>query len=81
MANTKRVVQNLLNSQKIRVILNGVHVYTTVYDAVYNTFGEVNQRRAVSYTLGRIGNSKDTNESITGIVTSVYGIDLQVDLV
>jgi acid stress-induced BolA-like protein IbaG/YrbA len=81
MANTKRVVRNLLNSQKIRVILNGVHVYTTVYDAVFNTFGEVNQRRAVSDTLVRIGNSKDTNESITGIVTSAYGIQLQVDLV
>jgi acid stress-induced BolA-like protein IbaG/YrbA len=81
MANTKRVVRNLLNSQKIRVILNGVHVYTTVYDAVYNTFGEVNQRRAVSDTLVRISNSKDTNEPFFGIVTSEYGIQLQVDLI
>lgn len=80
MANTKRVVQNLLNSQKIRVILNGIHVYTTVYDAVCNTFGEVNQRRAVSDTLVRIGNSKDTNEPFTGIAASVYGIQLQIDL-
>ncbi len=79
----KRIVEGLNNSQKIRVIVNGVGFYTTVQGMTEMCFTE--QRVAVWTALERIA-----REGIRGFAsrTSVYDsrmqkmdIDFQVDLV
>jgi hypothetical protein len=79
----KRIVEGLNNSQRIRVIVNGVGFYTTVQGMTEMCFTE--QRVAVWTALEQIA-----REGIRGLAsrTSVYDsrmqkmdIDFQVDLV
>lgn len=79
----KRIVEGLNNSQKIRVIVNGVGFYTTVMGMTQMCFTE--QRVAVWHALERIA-----REKIMGFAgrTSAYDskmkkteIDFQVDLI
>jgi hypothetical protein len=78
---TKQIIQGLNNSQRIRVILNGVGFVTTVQEAGNMPF--VSQNTAVYVALNRMDKS-------TGIATTVtvYNhkmereqFDVQVDLV
>jgi hypothetical protein len=78
---TKQIIQGLNNSQRIRVILNGVGFVTTVQEA--NNMPFVSQNTAVYVALNRMDKS-------TGIATTVtvYNhkmereqFDVQVDLV
>lgn len=86
---TKRLVDGLNNSQKIRVIVNGVGFFTTVagvYDMCF-----VAQRVSVLMALQTIGCSQGlTGKEITGIARTynVYDhndqlvdIQVQVDLI
>jgi hypothetical protein len=79
----KRIIAGLNNSQRVRVIVNGVGFYTTVKGMTEMCFTE--QRVAVWTALERIA-----REGIGGLAsrTSVYDsrmqkmdIDFQVDLV
>jgi hypothetical protein len=79
----KRIIQGLNNSQKIRVIVNGVGFYTTVMGMTQMCF--TSQRVAVWTALERIA-----REKILGFAgrTSAYDgkmqrteIDFQVDLI
>jgi hypothetical protein len=80
---TKRIVEGLNNSQKIRVIVNGVGFHTTVEGMTNMCF--TGQRVAVWQALERIAREKITG---FGGSTTVYDdkmssqrIDFQVDLV
>ena len=73
---TKRLYSGLNNSQKIRVILNGVHIYTTV-GSTTSMFGVTSQRIAVDAALVAIS---DSINDITGIATRVGDVDVQVDI-
>ena len=79
----KRIIEGLNNSQKIRVIVNGVGFYTTILGMTQMCFTD--QRVAVWTALERIA-----REQIKGFAgrTAVYNdkmqkteIDYQVDLV
>ena len=76
--NQKRYIPGLKNSQKIRVIVNGVGFYTTVKGAEDLCFTE--QRVAVAWALDHM-----SNQNISGYAgrTSIHGVDVdfQVDLV
>ena len=87
---TKRFVDGLNNSQKIRVIVNGVGFCTTVAGAFNMVF--TSQQKAVTMALLSIGLSQGNpyKEPVTGIARTftVYGEDdkkvdvqVQVDLV
>lgn len=87
---TKRFVDGLNNSQKIRVIVNGVGFHTTVAGAFDMAFHS--QRIAVSMALNSIGCSQGLPEGkrISGIArrynvydheSKLVDVDVQVDLV
>lgn len=86
---TKRLITGLDNSQKIRVIVNGVGFYTTVAGAFDMCFQS--QRIAVTSALTSLGFNQslpaDRRPSGFGTRMSVYDhdskrveIDVQVDL-
>lgn len=80
---TKQIIKGLKNSQKIRVIVNGVGFETTVNGMTYMSFTD--QRVAVWSALERIA-----SEGIRGFASSATAyndkmesvrIDYQVDLI
>jgi hypothetical protein len=80
---TKQVIQGLNNSQKIRVIVNGVGFYTTVMGMTEMLFSE--QRVAVWIALEQIA-----REKIQGVASRTWfyndkmektSVDYQVDIV
>lgn len=86
---TKRFVMGLDNSQKIRIICNGVGFYTTVKGAFDMCIHE--QRVAVTSALNSLGTRQTLPEGQrpTGFGTRVQcfnskgeqvGVDVQVDL-
>jgi hypothetical protein len=70
---TKRLIDGLNNSQKIRVIINDVGFYTTVagvYDMCF-----ISQRVAVTMALQTIGCSQSlTGQKVSGIDKAITGI-------
>lgn len=81
---TKQIIKGLKNSQRIRVILDGIGFYTTVQGATELPF--TNQRTAAWCALE--GLAKEKNSTCFGTQVSVYNykmqrsvIDVQVDLV
>lgn len=79
---TKTIVDGFKNSQKIRVILNGVHLYTTIKDVAFNLFGHTAQRIAVTQALQSLAYMRAV-ESIkpVGLTGSWSGCQVQVDLI
>jgi len=74
---TKQLYPGINNSQKIRVILNGVGIYTTVA-ATQSIFATTDHRVAVEFSLSEI--SKQMG-AINGYASRWNGsLDLQVDL-
>ncbi len=87
---TKRYIDGLNNSQKIRVIVNGVGFYTTVRGAFDMAF--TSQKNAVTMALLTIGLSQNgpAKDRITGLARTFNVYDesgkkidvvVQVDLV
>ena len=88
----KRLVVGLNNSQKIRVVCNGVAFHTTVQGALEG-MSFVDQRMAVSHILTEIGLGQYANDGfpeIKSITRNVrvfnhknerVSVDVQVDLV
>mgnify|MGYP003344864942 CR=1 FL=1 len=83
----KRVIPGLNNSQKIRVILNGVGFQTTVEGMTNMCF--THQRLAVWNALQHIADMKDTAQPISGFASrskfynekdELVDVDYQVDL-
>lgn len=77
MARTKTIVRGLKNSQRIRVILQGVGFHTTIQGVVDN-MSYTDQIAAVLDSIQKIA---DTEGRITGFGTNNNGYDVQVDLV
>lgn len=80
---TKRLVEGLDNSQKIRFIVNGFMMHCRIKDIL--NISERHQRMAVWNALNRIGLenivAKQQNKpGITGFGSNSDGIDVQVDL-
>ena len=85
----KRLVVGLNNSQKIRVICNGVAFHTTVQGALEG-MSFVDQRLAVSHVLTELGLGQftftDAIKSVTRMVRTFnhknerVSVDVQVDL-
>jgi hypothetical protein len=93
---TKRFIDGLNNSQKIRVIINGIGFHTTVEGAFNMAFRS--QQLAVTQVLQSIGWNRralkgrvvDLSNTMTGLATRVrvYGeddklveFDVQIDLI
>ncbi len=72
---TKQLYPGINNSQKVRVILNGVGIYTTV-SQVQDMFMNIDHRVIVDYALCEL--SRESH--IRGIASRRNGIDFQVDL-
>ena len=79
---TKTIVTGFKNSQKIRVILNGVILYTTIKDVMFNLFGQTDQRIAVTQGLQSLAYMRAV-ESIKpiGLTGTWSGCSVQVDLI
>lgn len=73
---TKQLYPGIKNSQKIRVILNGVGIYTTVAET-QGIFATTNHREAVNLALTEIAQMRG---EILGYASRWNGIDFQVDL-
>jgi len=80
-----QVIKGLNNSQKVRVIVNGVGFYTTVQSALDMCF--TRQRSAVEMALTTIGLSKIAKKPITGFASNYdfagtsQPVEVQVDLI
>lgn len=77
MARTKTIVQGFKNSQRIRVILQGVGFYTTIQGVVDN----MSYTDQIAAVLDAVQKIADSDEGITGFGTNNNGYDVQVDLV
>jgi O-methyltransferase involved in polyketide biosynthesis len=84
----KRIIEGLNNSQKIRVIVEGVGLYMTV-GQVETMFATTNHRAAICVALQTLSIDRIKNNTITGIGTTVKlydhtmqarSIPVQVDL-
>lgn len=79
----KAIIQGLKNSQKVRVIVNGVGFYTTVQGATEMPFTD--QRAAVWYALEVLGREKvqgfGGQTKVYDEKMNVVNIDFQVNLV
>jgi DNA-binding LytR/AlgR family response regulator len=78
---TKVIIDGLKNSQKIRVILNEIVLFTTVKGMAYDTFGQTEQRVAVWDALMDIAMRRRHGLNMTGYSGEKRGYRVQVDLV
>ena len=83
---TKQIVSGMKNSQRIRVILNGVGFVTTVQDA--NNMPFTSQNTAVNVALHRLVDGSKVKASGIGTRVVVYDhkmvrqdFDVQIDLI
>lgn len=77
---TKVIFDGLKNSQKIRVIINGVIVYTTIKGVLFDLFGNTEQRAAVCDALLELSYFYRTENS-TGLGKNFRGYSIQVNLI
>ena len=76
---TKRCFDGFNNSQKLRVILNGITIYTTIKGVMFDLFGNTDQRAAVCDALLRLSFLKRT-ANCAGVGAVYRGYQIQVDL-
>jgi hypothetical protein len=77
---TKVIIDGLKNSQKLRVIINGITVYTTIKGVLFDLFGNTEQRAAVCDALLELSYFYRTEKS-TGLGKDFRGYSIQVDLI
>ena len=73
---TKALFKGLKNSQRIRVILDGISFRTTIGD-LDNCMDHVAQRKVVDQALTKIAEGKG---EFTGFGSRINSFDVQVDL-
>ena len=76
---TKTLIDGFKNSQKLRLIINGIIVYTTVKGVLFDLFGSSEQRAAVCDALRKLSFYKRT-ENAMGLAEDFRGYSVQVDL-
>jgi hypothetical protein len=74
---TKTIIPGFKNSQRIRVILQGVGFHTTI-QGVLDNMSYTDQIFVVMNALGKIAES---DGEITGFAGSIGGYNVQVDIV
>jgi len=77
---TKTIFDGLKNSQKLRVIINDIAIYTTVKGVLFDLFGNTEQRAAVCDALLQLSYFYRTEKS-TGIGKDFRGYSIQVNLI
>lgn len=82
---TKTVIDGFKNSQKIRIVIGGIALYTTVYDIAFNLFGTTQHRTAVWLALEKLAYMRrveTANGGIApiGLACDSNGMSVQVDL-
>jgi len=77
---TKVIIDGLKNSQKLRVIINGITVYTTIKGVLFDLFGNTEQRAAVCDALLELSYFYRTEKS-TGLGKDFRGYSIQVNLI
>ena len=76
---TKTILDGLKNSQKLRIVIEGIVVYTTVKGVLFDLFGNTDQRAAVCDALLRLSFLKRT-ANCAGVGAVYRGYQIQVDL-
>ena len=76
---TKTLIDGFKNSQKLRVIINGVAIYTTIKSVLFDLFGNSEQRAAVCDALIKLSFYKRV-ANYTGLAEDFRGYSVQVDL-
>jgi len=80
MMRTKVIIDGFKNSQKLRVIINGITVYTTIKGVLFDLFGNTEQRAAVCDALLELSYFYRTEKS-TGLGKNFRGYSIQVNLI
>lgn len=78
---TKTIIDGFKNSQKFRVIINGIALYTTVKGMAFDTFGMTDQRVAVWDAMMALAMQKRHESAAVGLTGTWRGYNVQVDLV
>ena len=79
---TKVIIDGFKNSQKFRVILNGIVIYTTVKDMAFNLFGQTDQRVAVWNAMMKLAMMRRVEKiAPVGLGCDMNGFQVQVDMV
>lgn len=82
---TKTVIDGFKNSQKIRIVIGGIALYTTVYDMAFNLFGTSIHRATVWLALEKLALMRRTatanGTAPIGLADEFNGMSVQVDLV
>ena len=78
---TKTLIDGFKNSQKLRVIINGVALYTTIKGAMFDVFGYSEQRSAVYDALFALRCHRSSGEPAEGLAGFWRGHNVQVDLI
>lgn len=82
---TKTLVSGFKNSQKIRLIINGFGVYTTINDVFFNLFATVSHRYAAEcalYALSQMrAGSGAAEQCVSGLCATYNGHQVQLDLI
>ena len=79
---TKTIIDGFRNSQKFRVGINGIILYTTIKGMAEDQFAVTEQRVAVWDALMRLAmERRTTGIAITGFAGDFRGFQVQVDLV
>lgn len=77
---TKTLIDGFKNSQKLRVIINGVALYTTIKGVMFDVFGYGEQRSAVCDALFALRSHRSAGEPAVGLTGAWRGYSVQVDL-
>ncbi len=79
---TKTIIDGFKNSQKFRVIINGVILYTTVKEMAFDLFGQTDQRVAVWESMMKLAYMRRVEKiQPTGLACDIRGYQVQVDLI
>jgi hypothetical protein len=79
---TKTIIDGFKNSQKFRVVINGIILYTTVKEMAFDVFGQTDQRVAVWEAMMKLATMRRLEKiQPIGLACDVRGYQVQVDIV
>lgn len=79
---TKTIIDGFKNSQKFRVVINGIILFTTVKEMAYDMFGQTDQRVAVWEAMMKLAMMRRVEKiQPVGLACDVRGYQVQVDLI
>lgn len=79
---TKTIIDGFKNSQKFRVIINGIILYTTVKEMAFDMFGQTDQRVAVWEAMMKLAMMRRVEKiAPIGLACDIRGYQVQVDIV